>query len=96
MSEWVKGAGDLVSSGLSFSVANWAIPVARGVAIGAGGHTAPLIGFGDYGLITGNCQNRSGSKRQRRRAEVGTVYVDKYELPRPYPKSIRVTVEPLE
>lgn len=27
---------------------------------------------------------------------MGTVYVDKYELPSPYPKRIRVTVEPLE
>ena len=31
-----------------------------------------------------------------RRPVVGTVYVDKYELPKPFPKRIRVTVEPIE
>ena len=31
-----------------------------------------------------------------RRPVVGTVYVDKYELPKPFPKKIRVTIEPLE
>ena len=27
---------------------------------------------------------------------VGTVYFDKYELPKPYPERIRVTIEVLE
>ena len=30
------------------------------------------------------------------RPVVGTVYVDKYELPKPYPERIRVTIEVLE
>ena len=31
-----------------------------------------------------------------RRPVVGTVYVDKYELPKPFPKRIRVTIEPVD
>jgi hypothetical protein len=31
-----------------------------------------------------------------RRPVVGTVYIDKYELPKPYPQTIRVTIEPAE
>ena len=27
---------------------------------------------------------------------VGTVYIDKYELPKPYPQTIRVSIEPTE
>ena len=39
---------------------------------------------------------RYAEEAENRRPVVGTVYVDKYELPRPFPKKIRVTVEPLE
>ncbi len=39
---------------------------------------------------------RYAEKAENRRPVVGTVYVDKYELPKPFPKRIRVTVEPLE
>ncbi len=64
MSEWVKGAGNLVSRDLSFSVANWAIPVARGVAIraGLGGHTAPLNGFDDSDLVSHHLSNLDPSE----------------------------------
>ena len=33
---------------------------------------------------------------EKRRPIVGTVYVDKYKLPKPYPEKIRVTIELLE
>lgn len=36
---------------------------------------------------------RYAEEAEDRRPVVGTVYVDKYELPRPYPKRIRVTIE---
>ena len=36
------------------------------------------------------------SEDRRRRPVVGTVYFDKYELPKPYPERIRVTIEVLE
>ncbi len=39
---------------------------------------------------------RYAEEAENRRPVVGTVYVDKYELPKPFPKRIRVTVEPLE
>ncbi len=39
---------------------------------------------------------RYAEEAEGRRPVVGTVYVDKYELPKPFPKRIRVTVEPLE
>ncbi len=39
---------------------------------------------------------RYAEEAENRRPVVGTIYVDKYELPRPYPKKIRVTVEPAE
>ena len=39
---------------------------------------------------------RYAEEAEGRRPVVGTVYVDKYELPKPFPKQIRVTVEPLE
>ncbi len=39
---------------------------------------------------------RYAEESEGRRPVVGTVYVDKYELPKPLPKRIRVTVEPLE
>ena len=39
---------------------------------------------------------RYGEEAEHRRPVVGTVYVDKYELPKPYPERIRVTVEVLE
>jgi len=39
---------------------------------------------------------RYAEEAEGRRPIVGTVYVDKSELPRPFPKRIRITVEPLE
>ncbi len=39
---------------------------------------------------------RYAEEAEGRRPVVGTVYVDKYELPKPFPKRIRVTVEPVE
>ena len=39
---------------------------------------------------------RYAEEAEGRRPIVGTVYVDKYELPKPFPKRIRITVEPLE
>jgi hypothetical protein len=39
---------------------------------------------------------RYAEEAESRRPVVGTVYVDKYELPQPYPKKIRVSIEPLE
>ena len=35
-------------------------------------------------------------EEEERRPIVGMVYVDKYELPKPYPEKIRVTIELLE
>ena len=39
---------------------------------------------------------RYAEEAEGRRPVVGTVYVDKYELPRPFPKRFRVTIEPVE
>ena len=39
---------------------------------------------------------RYSEESEDRRPVVGTVYVDKYELPKPYPERIRVTIEVLE
>jgi hypothetical protein len=39
---------------------------------------------------------RYAEEAENRRPVVGTVYVDKNELPRPYPRKIRLTIEPLE
>ena len=39
---------------------------------------------------------RYAEEAEERRPVVGTLYVDKYELPRPYPKRIRMTIELLE
>jgi len=39
---------------------------------------------------------RYAEETEGRRPVVGTVYVDKYELPKPFPKRIRVTIEPVE
>lgn len=39
---------------------------------------------------------RYAEEAENRRPIVGTVYVDKYELPRPYPGRIRLTIEPVE
>ena len=39
---------------------------------------------------------RYAEEAEDRRPVVGTVYVDKYELPKPYPEKIRVTIEPLD
>ena len=39
---------------------------------------------------------RYAEEAEGRRPVVGTVYVDKYELPNPYPTRIRVTIEPLD
>ena len=36
---------------------------------------------------------RYAEEAEDRRPVVGTVYVDKYELPKPYPERIRVTIE---
>ena len=39
---------------------------------------------------------RYAEEAEDRRPVVGTVYVDKYELPKPYPERIRLTIEVLE
>jgi len=39
---------------------------------------------------------RYAEEAEGRRPVVGTVYVDKYELLKPYPRRIRVTIEPVE
>jgi hypothetical protein len=39
---------------------------------------------------------RYAEEAEDRRPVVGTVYVDKYELPKPYPERIRVTIEVME
>jgi hypothetical protein len=39
---------------------------------------------------------RYAEEAEGRRPVVGSVYVDKYELPRPYPNRIRGTIEPLD
>jgi hypothetical protein len=39
---------------------------------------------------------RYAEEAEDRRPEVGTVYVDKYELPKPFPERIRVTIEVME
>ena len=39
---------------------------------------------------------RYAEEAEERRPIVGTVYVDKYELPKPYPEKIRVIIELLE
>ena len=39
---------------------------------------------------------RYAEEAEDRRPVVGTVYVDKYELPKPYPEKIRVTIEVVE
>ena len=39
---------------------------------------------------------RYSEESEDRRPVVSTVYVDKYELPKPYPERIRVTIEVLE
>ncbi len=39
---------------------------------------------------------RYAEEAEGRRPVVGTVYVDKYELPWPFPKRIRMTVDPVE
>ncbi|PYU31507.1 MAG: hypothetical protein DMG28_14995 [Acidobacteria bacterium] len=39
---------------------------------------------------------RYAEEAENRRPVVGTIYVDKYELPRPFPKQVRVTIEPVE
>ena len=38
---------------------------------------------------------RYAEEAEGRRPVVGTVYVDRYELPKPFPKRIRVAVEPV-
>jgi hypothetical protein len=37
---------------------------------------------------------RYAEEAERRHPVVGTLYIDKYELPKPYPEKIRVTIEP--
>ena len=39
---------------------------------------------------------RYAEEAEERRPVVGTVYVDKYELPQPFPERIRVTIEVVE
>ncbi len=39
---------------------------------------------------------RYAEEAEGRRPVAGTVYVDKYELPKPSPNRILVTVEPVE
>ena len=39
---------------------------------------------------------RCAEEAEDRRPVVGTVYVDKYELPKPFPERIRVTIEVME
>ncbi len=39
---------------------------------------------------------RYAEEAEDRRPIVGTVYVDKYELPKPFPERIRVTIELVE
>ncbi len=39
---------------------------------------------------------RYAEEAENRRPVLGTVYLDKYELPKPFPKRIRVTVEVVE
>ena len=39
---------------------------------------------------------RYAEEAEDRRPVVGTVYVDKYELPKPFPEPIRVTIEVME
>ncbi len=55
----------------------------------------PFSGMFKLGKETKNTV-RYAEESEGRRPVVGTVYVDKYELPKPLPKRIRVTVEPLE
>jgi len=37
---------------------------------------------------------RYAEEAEGRRPVVGTVYIDKYELPKPFPERIRVMIEP--
>ncbi len=64
MSEHVERAGDLVSHSLPFPVANWTLPIARGVTsrAGLGGHTAPPNSFGDSDLVSHGCQTSTLSE----------------------------------
>ena len=39
---------------------------------------------------------RYAEEAEDRRPVVGTVYVDKYELPKPFPERIMVTIEVVE
>jgi len=39
---------------------------------------------------------RYGEEAEDRRPVLGTVYIDKYELPKPFPEKIRVMIEPTE
>jgi hypothetical protein len=39
---------------------------------------------------------RYAEEAEGRRPVVGTVYIDKYELPKPFPEKIRVTIDPAE
>jgi hypothetical protein len=39
---------------------------------------------------------RYAKQAEDRRPVVGTVHVDKYELPKPFPERIRVTIEVVE
>ena len=39
---------------------------------------------------------RHAEEAEGRWPVVGTVYIDKYELPKPFPEKIRVTIEPTE
>ena len=39
---------------------------------------------------------RYAEEAEGRRPVVGMVYIDKYELSKPFPEKIRVTIEPTE
>jgi hypothetical protein len=39
---------------------------------------------------------RYAGRKADERPVVGTVCIDKYELPKPFPEKIRVTIEPAE
>ena len=61
------------------------------------GHDEGAAVFGD--VQAGERDEKHGALRRRggeSAAGGGTLYVDKYELPKPYPQRIRVTIEPAE
>ena len=55
---------------------------------------------GEGGMGLANVRRRLelcyGEEAEDRRPVLGTVYIDKYELPKPFPEKIRVMIEPTE